>query len=403
MWATDTKSVFQRANPLASALSIALASGALGFAAQTHAATIVVNTTADSVATDGLCSLREAIGNANANAQTYPDCAAGSGADTIVFDPAVFAPNTLTVSKVSGSLELTDKNTTTIDGQGVVAIDGNHSTEIFVTKNGSSSVLQSLTVRNGYDNFFGGGIYNQGALTIKDGTLSGNVSAFACAAVFNNGVLTVTGSTFSGNYALDYGGAICNLADANQSAVGGIATLSNTTLSGNSAGCCGAAIWNSGYPLAMHPAVVVVGNSTISGNTAPSGSAVYNIGGTVTLTNSIVADAPDSTSCFAFSVTDVISDNGGNIDSGTSCSFNAALGSLSNTDPLLGSLGDNGGSTATKLPKLGSPAVDAVMCSQAPDADQRGVARPQGDRCDIGSVERKAVEDTIFLDRFEGY
>ncbi len=48
------------------------------------AATITVTTNNPNIAADGQCSLIEAIVNANNDAATYPDCAAGSGADTIV-------------------------------------------------------------------------------------------------------------------------------------------------------------------------------------------------------------------------------------------------------------------------------------------------------------------------------
>src|SRR5215208_147224 len=50
-----------------------------------HAAGMVVNTEADETTTNGFCSLREAITNANNDAATYHDCAVGSGADTITF------------------------------------------------------------------------------------------------------------------------------------------------------------------------------------------------------------------------------------------------------------------------------------------------------------------------------
>src|SRR5262245_1887222 len=59
------------------ALSLAL------FAPAVLANTITVNGLGDSLATDGVCTLREAVLNANNNAATYPDCAAGSGADVI--------------------------------------------------------------------------------------------------------------------------------------------------------------------------------------------------------------------------------------------------------------------------------------------------------------------------------
>src|SRR5499433_3462668 len=48
------------------------------------AATITVTTNDPNIAADGQCSLIEAIVNANNDAATYPDCATGSGADTIV-------------------------------------------------------------------------------------------------------------------------------------------------------------------------------------------------------------------------------------------------------------------------------------------------------------------------------
>jgi hypothetical protein len=55
---------------------------------------------------------------------------------------------------------------------------------------------------------------------------------------------------------------------------------------------------------------------------------------------------------------------------------------------------NNGGPTPTNLPALNSPAVDAVPLGYCTDAsgapvttDQRGVSRPQGAACDIGSVE----------------
>ena len=52
------------------------------------AATITVTTNNPNVIADGQCSLIEAIWNANNDAASFPDCAAGSGADTIVLPNA---------------------------------------------------------------------------------------------------------------------------------------------------------------------------------------------------------------------------------------------------------------------------------------------------------------------------
>src|SRR5205085_923361 len=65
---------------------------------------------AAAVVVDGVCTLREAIQNANDNAQTNPDCAAGSGADTITFDPNTLPPNTV-ITLAAGELVITDSLT----------------------------------------------------------------------------------------------------------------------------------------------------------------------------------------------------------------------------------------------------------------------------------------------------
>jgi hypothetical protein len=60
----------------------------------------------------------------------------------------------------------------------------------------------------------------------------------------------------------------------------------------------------------------------------------------------------------------------------------------SRIDPRLGPLANNGGPTPTRAPLAGSPAIDTGPNGPcATSADQRGVVRPQGQRCDIGAVE----------------
>ena len=103
------------------ALSTILATGLTLVATPTAqaASTITVTTTADDTTPDGACSLREAIGNANDDAATNPDCAAGSGEDTIVF--ALGGPATI---PVGASLAFGDADMTTIDGDGLVTLQG---------------------------------------------------------------------------------------------------------------------------------------------------------------------------------------------------------------------------------------------------------------------------------------
>lgn len=84
-----------------------------------HAAGIVVNSLADTIApSDGNCTLREAIINANSDTDTTSgDCAAGSGSDIITF--SVSGTITLTASLPPITTEIT------IDGDGqTIALSG---------------------------------------------------------------------------------------------------------------------------------------------------------------------------------------------------------------------------------------------------------------------------------------
>jgi len=71
---------------------------------------------------------------------------------------------------------------------------------------------------------------------------------------------------------------------------------------------------------------------------------------------------------------------------------------------MLGPLANNGGPTLTHMPQSGSPAIDLVVGSCPPPAnDQRGAGRPvDGDRngtafCDAGAVEYGVVVPRVSL------
>ena len=86
-WPRSCRNTSQGGRRLQHRMAWSLAGAALLLAlgqGVSDAATITVTTNNPYVISDGQCSLIEAIVNANNDAATYPDCPAGSGADTIV-------------------------------------------------------------------------------------------------------------------------------------------------------------------------------------------------------------------------------------------------------------------------------------------------------------------------------
>jgi hypothetical protein len=113
-------------------------------------------------------------------------------------------------------------------------------------------------------------------------------------------------------------------------------------------------------------------------------------GGTTTLKATILAlnTAPASggPNCFGS-----VASQGNNVLGTTAgCTFANKPNDKLNRNPKLGALANNGGPTLTLALLTGSPALNVIapaVC--AVTTDQRGVHRPQGPKCDVGSYERK--------------
>jgi len=82
-----------------------------------------------------------------------------------------------------------------------------------------------------------------------------------------------------------------------------------------------------------------------------------------------------------------LTDTGFNLSSDRSIKLNRKMGSITNTDPRLDILRDNGGPVQTLELLSDSPAIDAGDTNFCLVSDARGVARPLGNRCDLGAYE----------------
>jgi predicted outer membrane repeat protein len=249
---------------IGAALGLLLAPGL----AQADTYTVVNN--ADS----GPGSLREAIDTANAN----------PGADTIKFDMTqVVSPITLT----SDTYVIADDLTIQGPGAALLTLSGDHTYRVIYNLY-ANLIIDGLTIADGYSET-GGAIYNDGGtLTLSDSTLSGN-TAFQGGAIYNysRSTLSISNSTLTGNTA-SAGGAISSdglTTISSSTLIGNTATdggtinnsgtlsISNSTLSGNTARARGGAIYNFSYYI---PSAVTVVQSTLSGNRADAGGAIYN-------------------------------------------------------------------------------------------------------------------------------
>jgi hypothetical protein len=163
----------------------------------------------------------------------------------------------------------------------------------------------------------GGGIKNEGVLTITGSTISGNTATSEHGGgIWNTKdptpqgvcVLTITGSTISGNTA-NFGGGISNQ--------GTLTVDGASTISGNDAVGYGGGIYNSDGGSAS---TLVTGGSTISGNTASGptgkGGGIYTED-ELTVTGSFISDneAFDAGGIYIYDNTDVVI--GGNSDTDT--------------------------------------------------------------------------------------
>jgi len=395
--------------------SLVLVAAVLGSGAASGA-TLTVTTTADTIANDGACSLREAVTAANTDAP-FNGCPAGSGFDEIVLAAAEYRFDRAGAGEDANSTgDIDIRSSLAIRGAGAdqTRIRGDREDGVFDIRPAILAVpievtLSGLTIRNG-DADIGGAVFVDAgaALTIEDSSIVNNV-ALQGAGIAVLGMLSISASTFHANSAIS-GGAIWTGGT-------GFASLRNVTFDSNTSTLSGSA--------ASFNAPAVLNNVTLSMNMADSdlddaGDGAIEVNAVVTMSNSIIARNidlslggsalvnPDCVVGPAGSLTSAGHNLIGNI--GSVCVLAAAqagdqIGTAAMTiNPRLQPFAVYGGTVEIFLPLPGSPAVErgSPAVSDDPGAceplDARGVTRPQATRCDIGAAE---LEELIFRDGFD--
>ncbi len=187
-----------------------------------------------------------------------------------------------TILLISGELQIIHNVTINGPGAASLVVNGNATFRVFENF-GSTVTISGLTVTNGFDatGNGGGGILNEGGLTLRNSIISNSASLVGNdnGGGLNNSsgaTLAVTNSTISGNSAGNNGGGIFS--------TNATLTVTNSTLSGNSAGTGGGIFYNGGGTL-------TVINSILSGNSAVSAGGGMGSG----LQGTTIATVRDST------------------------------------------------------------------------------------------------------------
>ncbi|MBI3241624.1 MAG: M4 family metallopeptidase [Chloroflexi bacterium] len=252
-------------------------------------------------------------------------------------------------------------STSFTERNGATIIDGEGMRRGVRVYSGVTTRIEQFIIRNGSSIYTGGGIYNEGNLTVSNSVISNNSSK-------------------------DGGGV---------SGAGGSIILRNSTISSNTASSMGGGIFN------QSNSRTVLINSTLANNAASWGGGIY-LYGPLKLQNSILAKntALQGPDCYDYSLGpySMIS-TGYNLVGASACDIGTTTGDHIGTpdNPInlaLGPLQDNGGPTPTHALLAGSLAIDSgnpttpgnsdIACLST---DQRGVVRPQGPRCDMGAFE----------------
>jgi adhesin HecA-like repeat protein len=204
--------------------------------------------------------------------------AAANSGETIRVCPGVYA----------GSIVI-EKNLTLIgagdgNGAGNTILQATGSSSAITIPDGRTVSVQHLRITGGTLVNGGGGITNDGALTLTGCTVSSN-SGSAGGGIFSSSALTLNGCVVSGNTGNDGGGVF------NQ----GSLELVNSEISGNTAGGIGGGIANLGGSVKLDSASRVVGNQA-NANDPDIGGGIFTRFSDVVLSSAdnVTGNTPDN-------------------------------------------------------------------------------------------------------------
>jgi hypothetical protein len=376
------------------------------------------------------CSIADAVTSANAKPVTDSVRIVLAGGTYALPSPT---PTALVITFAGPSLTLAA-------GSGTPILDGGNAARLLSVGAASTVTLDGLEIRAGAVAGQGGAILDDGTLTVRRSTLSGNSATNGGAISVSGGArLAVQDSTLAGNAASAVGGGaiiasgattiersaiVGNSAPVNGAGINvqpaATVTITSSTLAGNTSGGLGGALSNLG--------TLTVQGSTIRDNRAISGAVIATGGPGATFAADIIAAQSGGTACDPANT--AIVDAGYNLDTDGTCisptapatgSHNgqtadgaSTYGAVLDAD-LADAPADNGGPSQTfallnrpsPATDLANPAFAAVPASFALPAavggvtsacglaDQRGVMAVAGESCAIGAYRLQATRTAL--------
>ena len=250
----------------------------------------------------------------------------------------------------------------------------------------------------------GGGIYSKSGVQAKYSTIATSRASNSGGIAVQAGTTYLRGVSLYGNYATDAFSALNAFAGGSS-----VVVIANSTISGNQVGSSsfGNAVYAKAHTTKFY-------NSTIAYNTGGDGPGVYVAAGNGGSTLGLYSTLMSSNSYTSgiqndFAKSSLVAFTAGSSNNLIRNSFGGVPpGTLTGTCPLLLRLRSNGGPTVTHALASGSPAIDAGSNPSNFATDQRGgsksatsPARVSGSIADIGSYEVQQ-DDIVFNSAFEG-
>ncbi|HSH38802.1 MAG TPA: right-handed parallel beta-helix repeat-containing protein, partial [Chthoniobacterales bacterium] len=377
---------------------------------------------AASIASEAAAATRTVTNlNDNGPGSLRQTLAAAQDGDTIDF--AVTGTIILTSSELAiGGRNVGGRKDLTIQGPGakLLAVSGNNERRVMNIGFDARVTVSGLTIRDGFDDTRGGGIFSSGMLTLRECMIVNNRDSGV--ANGETGTMQIDRCTIAGNLVTNRPGGNANGGGIDND---GALSISNSTVADNEARIDllnnpnrisgGGGIYNNGR-------LPDISGCTIAGNRVTGDGVGLRRGGGVlndttvpiTMRDTIVAgneasNRKDVEGAFTSGGYNIIGNLAADGDTrppdfrhGVNRDQVGGFGRPV-IDARLGPVGDNGGSTFTKALLSGSPAIDQGLSSLA--TDQRGAARRSdlprvanaegGDGSDVGAFELSATPSTL--------